>query len=167
MERKIQNLIDNSFQEFKNDIISKLKSNNSEIMITDELINYISCYECIKLKHDDFKKRKRIKNNVPLYDRCCALRADGQQCTRKKHETSKFCGTHIKGTPNGILNNEDNLTTTKKIEIRTQDINGIVYYIDNDNNVYDPCDILKNNNNPKIIATYVLNNETYIINNKI
>tara|TARA_Y100000389_G_scaffold187698_1_gene209415 strand:- start:291 stop:779 length:489 start_codon:yes stop_codon:yes gene_type:complete len=160
MEKKIQSQIDNSFEEFKLCIINNIKNNTNK----EDIINIINSYESLKLTHDDFKKRKRVKNNVPLYDRCCACRANGEQCTRKKHTSYNFCGTHIKGTPHGIISNITEPNNTQKIEIRTQDVKGIVYYIDNSNNVYDPSDILKNIDNPKIIAQYKLDdNNDYSI----
>lgn len=155
MEKKIQTQIDNSFEEFKLCIINNIQNNSSK----EDIINIINSYEFLKLTHDDFKKRKRVKNNIPLYDRCCACRANGEQCTRKKHTNYNFCGTHIKGTPHGIISNITEPNNTQKIEIRTQDVKGIVYYIDNNNNVYDPSDILKNLNNPKIIAQYSLDKD--------
>ena len=48
-------------------------------------------------------KRKRVKNVVHLSDRCCAKRANGEQCTRRRKDTTtEYCGTHLKGTPHGI-----------------------------------------------------------------
>ena len=38
----------------------------------------------------------------------------------------------------------------------TIEINGIVYYKDNENNVYDPNDIVKDVKNPNIIGKYSL-----------
>ena len=59
--------------------------------------------------------------------------------------------------------NEQQKSNTHKVEVWVQDIQGIVYYIDNSNNVYDTADIIKNQVNPKIIAKYVKNGETYSI----
>ena len=40
----------------------------------------------------------------------------------------------------------------KKVSIWVCDIKGIMYYIDNSNNVYDSEEVMKNKVNPKIIA---------------
>ena len=76
----------------------------------------------------------------------------------------EYCGTHMKGTPHGMVDEkvDDNLNT-QKIEVWAQEIQGIIYYIDNFNNVYDNIDIIKNQINPKIIAKYVKNGEVYNI----
>ena len=162
MEKKIQSQIDYNFEEFKNMIIDNLKNDMSR----EEIIQNINSFKTIQLTKEDFKKRKRVKNNIPLYNRCCACRANGDQCTRKKHPNYNFCGTHIKGTPHGIITNITEPNNTQKVEIRTQDVNGMVYYIDNNNNVYDPSDILKNITNPKVIAQYKLNDDNvYSIEN--
>ena len=109
-------------------------------------------------------KRKRVKNVVPFCDRCCAKRANGEQCTRRKKEEDEYCGTHMKGTPHGVVDlQDDNKQATQKIEVWAQDIQGIVYYIDKNMNVYQAEDIVSNKSNPKIIAKYVKNGEFYTI----
>jgi ferredoxin-fold anticodon binding domain-containing protein len=71
----------------------------------------------------------------------------------------------MKGTPHGIFDvqNDANKINTQKVEVWAQDIQGIVYYIDKSNNVYDTSDIIKNQVNPKIIAKYVKTGENYSI----
>jgi hypothetical protein len=110
-------------------------------------------------------KRKRVKNFVPIFDRCCAKRATNEQCTRRKKEGFEYCGTHIKGTPHGIIDTQDSEVkiNTQKIEVWAQDIQGIIYYIDKFNNVYQAEDIVVNKLNPKIIAKYIKNGEQYSI----
>ena len=67
----------------------------------------------------------------------------------------------MKGTSHGIMDNQtETKVTTQKVEVWTQ---GIVYYIDKFNNVYDTADIIKNQINPKIIAKYLKNEEIYSI----
>jgi hypothetical protein len=121
-------------------------------------------YERLSFEKEDFQKRKRVKNFVPIFDRCCAKRATNQQCTRRKKEANEYCGTHMKGTPHGVVDTqEDAKVTTQKIEVWAQDIQGIIYYIDKNNNVYQAEDIIINKLNPKIIAKYVKNGDTYSI----
>ena len=43
------------------------------------------------------------------------------------------------------------MVTNKKVEVWIQEIQGIVYYVDANKNVYDPEDILANKVNPKVI----------------
>jgi hypothetical protein len=132
---------------------------------TIQLLQYIYDYDRLSFNKDDFQKRKRVKNFVPIYDRCCAKRASNEQCTRRKKEGCEFCGTHVKGTPHGVVSENINEPTVNihKVEVWAQDIQGIVYYIDKSNNVYDTSDIIKNQMNPKIIAKYVKTGETYSI----
>jgi len=121
------------------------------------LTNYINNYDKFNLTKEDFSKRKRVKNVVPFYDRCCAKRANHDRCTRRRKDDSTFCGTHIKGQPHGIIdsNAEDNtIAKFKRITVRQQDIKGIVYYIDDEHNVYNPNDIV-NGDTPRVIAKYI------------
>ena len=130
----------------------------------NQLLQYIYDQEQLSFNKEDFQKRKRVKNVVPLFDRCCAKRASCEQCTRRKKNGSEYCGTHVKGTPHGIVETQDECkNTTQKIEVCAKDIQGIVYYIDNNNNVYQAEDIIKNKINPKIIAKYVKNGEHFSI----
>jgi hypothetical protein len=103
---------------------------------------------------DDIKYQKRCRNNIPDTDRCYAKKSSGDRCSRRrKTNDSLFCGTHIKGTPHGVFNNhEDN--NVKKIEYFDVDVSGIVYWVDNDGNVYNHDDIHSGKKNPRIITSY-------------
>jgi hypothetical protein len=128
----------------------------------NELIQHIYNCEGLCLTKEDFVKRKRTKNNIPHYDRCIAKKSNNDQCTRKKKEGKEYCGTHLKGLPHGVMNSKATIEN-KKIEVWAQDIHGILYYIDDKNNVYQAEDILSNKVNPKIIAKYTKTNEIYSI----
>jgi len=122
----------------------------------NELIQYIYDYDRLTFNKEDFQKRKRVKNFVPIYDRCGAKRANNEKCTRRKKDGYEYCGTHLKGIPHGIIDTqEETKNTTQKIEVQAQEIQGIVYYIDKNNNVYQTEDVISNKLNPKIIAKYV------------
>ena len=58
---------------------------------------------------------------------------------------------------------EEPKNTTQKIEVFAQDIHGIIYYIDKNNNVYQVEDIISNKVNPKIIAKYIKDGDNYSI----
>jgi len=157
MEKRLSNKCSDYIKDFKLNI--KAYIDNSDINLQNkqyqELIQYIFDYDTIPINKTDFTKRKRVKNIVPLHERCCALRANEQQCTRRKKETEKFCGTHIKGIPHGEISNQNqNVKTIKKKEVWAQDIGGIIYYIDSNNNVYDHYDIINNTTDAKVIAKY-------------
>jgi hypothetical protein len=164
MERRLNKKINDYVHDFKKNVVEKIQSsnkNNQNEMI--EVINYIYQYDNFELNKDDFMKRKRIKSMVPVYERCCAKRANGEQCTRRKRDDNQYCGTHSKGTPHGMINDQEPLLTTKKIEVNAIDIKGIVYYLDNIGNVYDTEDVISNVKNPRIIAKYEKNGDNYSI----
>ncbi len=166
MEKRLNKKVETYITEFKDSIREKatqLGLNND--LKTTQLLQYIYDYNRLSFGKEDFQKRKRVKNFVPIYDRCCAKRASNEQCTRRRKEGSEYCGTHMKGTPHGIMdtNQTEVKASTQKIEVWAQDIQGIVYYIDKFENVYDTADIIKNQMNPKIIAKYTKNEETYSI----
>jgi hypothetical protein len=165
MEKRLNKKIESYITSFKDDVrekITQLGGQNDEKM--NLLLTYIYDYAHPVLIKEDFQKRKRVKNFVPMFDRCCAKRATNEQCTRRRKEDSEYCGTHLKGTPHGIVDaQEENKVTTQKIEVWAQDIQGIVYYVDNGKNVYKAEDIVSNKINPKIIAKYVKNGEQYSI----
>lgn len=161
MERKINRKVETYINDFRNDLINKLQkcdiSNNEK----NKLAEHIRNYQNLQLNKDDFMKRKRMTTVINLDVRCCAKIANGEQCSRKRKDNCELCGTHEKNQPYGII--EKNIQTNKlrKCEIIPQDIKGIYYYIDNDNNVYDHTDIKNNSSNPKIIAKCTIINGEY------
>jgi len=165
MEKRLNKKVETYVTSFKDNIREKATQmgmiKNDQV---NQLLQYIYDYNRLSFVKEDFQKRKRVKNFVPIFDRCCAKRASNEQCTRRKKDGSEYCGTHMKGTPHGIMDNhEENKMTTQKIEVWAQDIQGIIYYIDKNNNVYQAEDIIVNKVNPKIIAKYVKNGEQYSI----
>lgn len=171
MEKRINKKINEYIFTYKQHIKDQLLNLSKEKSFDDEkmtnLIQVLYDYPTLMLNKDDFQKRKRIKNVVPLHERCCALKAANEQCTRRRKNESDFCGTHIKGVPHGIVNSEKKSEKIEKTErtmsVTAHDFNGIIYYIDDKNNVYDSIDIQKNKHNPRIIAKYVIENEQYKI----
>lgn len=165
MERRLNKKAETYVTTFKDDIRERATQLN--ILKNDgvnQLIQYIYDYNRLSFSKEDFQKRKRVKNFVPVFDRCCAKRASCEQCTRRKKEGSEYCGTHMKGTPHGIVDGQlENKVTTQKIEVWAQDIQGIIYYIDKANNVYQAEDIIVNKVNPKIIAKYLKTGDHYSI----
>jgi hypothetical protein len=155
MEKRINKIIETYVVEFKNSIkqkIDELSIDNKEKV--NELLEYVYDYKRLTMSKDDFIKRKRIQNSIPICNRCNARRANNEQCTRRRKDGSEYCGTHTKGTPNGFLQlNDTNDSNIKKMEVVAQEIDGIVYYIDKFLNVYRTEDILNEKENPQIIAS--------------
>jgi len=166
MERRINYRIDAFMHAFKMQIAAQfeeVRQKNAQNVAANpqlqdmqrdytQIMNFIYESDKLKLSKDDFAKRKRVKNAVPVFDRCHAKRANGEQCTRRKKEGCLCCGTHTKGTPHGMFDGLDEPITNVKVETWVQDIKGIMYHIDNQGNVYDPEDIVANQMNPHVIA---------------
>lgn len=165
MEKRIEQKISVFINEFKNDIKSKLENNHEiDYNVKSDLLKYIFDYSNLVLEKEDFTKRKRVKSCVPQYLRCMAKRASGEQCTRKKKEGYDYCGTHDKNRPHGVVNDivVDNSNKEKR-EVWIQEINGIIYYIDNKNNIYKTEDIMSNNESPSIIGNYYIEDNKYYL----
>lgn len=163
MEARIQQKIDEHLRNFKNEMRDWFTANGANIVLsngtngTNSFLQHMYDRETMQLQKDDFQRRKRVKNHVPVNERCTAKRANGEQCTRRMLEGLVFCGTHSKGAPHGIVDQSETDThqTTEKVEIWMQDIQGISYYIDQKNNVYSPEDIVSNKSNPRVIGQWV------------
>jgi len=165
MERRLNKKAETYITTFKDNIREKATqmgmTKNEEV---NKLLQYIYDQDRLSFTKEDFQKRKRVKNFVPIYDRCCAKRANDEQCTRRRKEGCEYCGTHLKGTPHGIIDEQNEpKNNTQKVDVWAQDIQGIVYYIDKNKNVYQAEDIVGNKVNPKVIAKYVFENEVYTI----
>ena len=165
MEKRLNKKTEHFISTFKDSIREKAtQMGMTKSEQVNQLLQYIYDYDRLSFTKEDFQKRKRVKNFVPIFDRCCAKRASNEQCTRRKKEESEYCGTHMKGTPHGIIDTiTDIKINTQKVEVWAQDIYGIIYYIDKNNNVYQAEDIVSNKTNPKIIAKYIKNGENYSI----
>ena len=164
METRINNKFDTYIQEFKSSIIDVVKKQGLDQNQMENIVQIVYDYNKFKLTKEDFTKRKRVKNTIPLHDRCCAKRANGEQCARRKKQGCDYCGTHEKGRPHGVVNNDGSSAPTQiKREIWAQEIRGIVYYIDSENNVYNTEDVISNTQNPKIIAKYLKQHDVYSI----
>lgn len=150
MDKRINRTIDNYLTTFKNDIKSFVETMDSEHIDTNKIIQYVFDYEKLCIDKEDFVKRKRQKNFILPEHRCCAKRANGLQCTRRRKnidnpdstsnaEDNLYCGTHIKATPHGTINTTQitQSSSQHKIELMPEDINGIIYYKDHNNKVYD------------------------------
>ena len=165
MDKRIITKVRDHNVEFKNNIRDKLVAEFGESVKVNDIIQWLYDYEGVVLDKDDFSKRKRVKNVVHLSDRCIAKRASNEQCTRRRKDGCEYCGTHLKGTPHGTCDEivSNALPDMQKIQVWAQDIKGIMYYIDNMNNVYQAEDVISNKPDPKIIAKYVKNGEVYNI----
>jgi len=165
MDRKLNKRIADYVVEFKKTIKEKaLELNFTENGKIQQLIEFIYNYDRLVLSKEDVSKRKRVKNTIPNTNRCHAKRANGEQCTRKQKEGHCFCGTHVKGTPHGIMNNETEQDNTYVIgEVTAEDINGIVYYLDKHGHIFSTEDVLNGIPNPKVVNKYTVQNGTYVI----
>jgi hypothetical protein len=164
MESRINKTIVTYIRSFKSDIGDKVKSMDLGDVKTSELMRFIFDYQKLTLKSNDFNKRKRLKNSIPVTNRCSACKANGDQCTRRRRADTEFCGTHSKGVPHGLIKdtvNSENQNQT--VDIFGEDINGIIYYMDKFSNVYKMEDIMMQNENPTVIGEYTLINGVYDI----
>ena len=148
MEKRIIQKVNENILEFKEHIILELKKGLS----IEDAILMIQQYEPKQLDRIDFVKRKRTKNSIPVEERCIAKSAKNDQCTRRRKDGCTCCGTHSKGVPHGLISSDD--IKMQQREVWAEDINGIIYYIDSENNVYKTEDIMKNTTNPTMIAKW-------------
>ena len=169
MEKRINDQLKTYLSKFKDDIRDKIvELGLGETENVNELLEFIYEYNRLSFEKEDFMKRRRVKNSVPMENRCNAKRANGEQCTRKRREECEFCGTHYKGTPHGVATPNDaseeaisNEAVT--LEVFAEEIGGIVYYIDKFKNVYKTDDVLQAKMNPTIIAKWVKTGDRYTI----
>jgi hypothetical protein len=140
-----------------NNCVAGAVGNTTIDQLCKQLTTFVYEYEKLKLTKEDFMKRKRVKNTVPIQERCLAKRANGEQCTRKKKEGCDYCGTHTKGVPCSIMDDDEgdkSKLNQQSVNIWVQNIKGIEYFIDGSQNVYKHEDVINNSTNPRIIAKY-------------
>ena len=169
MEKRILDKLAVQSTDCKQKLVHELtRMKNGEITFAT-LIDIIYASKPSDITKNDFIKRKRAKNCVPMEDRCEARRAkgsghEGDQCTRRKKKGCAYCGTHSKGVPNGIVINQE--PSLKKKMIWAEEIRGIVYWLDEDHNVYNTEDIMKNVPNPECIGSWIKTENAYSLATK-
>jgi len=184
MEKLVVTQTDQYFSKFKMDIQRKaIELSFDEKDKMNELLKFIFEYDKINFDKCLFSKKVKTGGSteetgvksppLPEEDQCMAIRKQGGvRCTRKKTKGQMYCGTHcnkndtvkpdIYGSLSESVNGEDISTTStndkktaKMMEVVAHEIQGIIYYIDKDMNVYNTEDIFKNINNPRVIAKAV------------
>jgi len=163
MERRVNKRIETYVSTMKNDICGKINEMSfDDTNKINEIVSFVFDYNRLTLDKQDFIKRKRLKNSIPITNRCTARKANNEQCTRRRKDSCEFCGTHSKGVPHGLIEtraNED--TQNHKLEVFGSEIGGIIYYMDKYNNIYKMEDIMAEKINPEIIGTYKQTNGVY------
>lgn len=160
MEQRIATRANDHSMQFKTDIKGWLEQyniraiRNNEEDVTAAFLQFVYDYKEVSFSADDFQKRKRTANAIPLHERCIAKRANSEQCSRRKKEGSCFCGTHAKGTPHGVSEGNAEELPAKSVEIWTEDIQGIHYYLDDQGNVYSPQDIVGEVKTPRVVGKW-------------
>jgi hypothetical protein len=148
MEKRVIQKANENMTAFKQHVLDQLKQG----LPVEEIANQLESYEPTLLNRNDFVKRNRLKNSIPMEERCIAKSAKNDQCTRRRKDGHTCCGTHSKGVPHGLMNAEEVKTSQK--EIWVEEIHGILYYLDQEKNVYKTEDVEKKMVNPSIIATW-------------
>lgn len=149
MEKRLQSYVNDHMYKYR----EFTKNTLLDTSITpNEKLEKIYSFEQCNIELDNFIKKKRVRNIIPNEDKCVAFRANKERCTRRKKDGCDVCGTHLKGTPHGKVTSDTITSNIKKRDVWTQDIGGIIYYIDSENNVYDSNDIMKSKVSPTVIG---------------
>ena len=92
MEKRLNKRIETYIISFKDEIKNKLVQLDFEDKPkVAEMLEFVYDYDRLCLTKDDFIKRKRVKNSIPILNRCNAKRANNEQCTRRRKNGCEFC----------------------------------------------------------------------------
>lgn len=165
MEKLLNQKADQYIKNFKLQIQERLLSLSLPEQELACLNHFIVNYEKLVFSKEDLVKRKRVKNEINVNERCVAKRANGEQCSRRRKNTDNlYCGTHEKGRPHGEIKIEEfEKKTEHQVQVFAQEIQGIIYYLDNAGNVYNTEEIVTNKKNPQVIAKYTREGESFSI----
>ena len=155
MEKIVNKRIEEYLQDFKNGIkqkVTELQFEEKENEKISELLEFVYEYERLAFQSSELTRPKREATTkavtvIEEQCRCKALRVSGEPCTRRKKINSDFCGTHDK--EHVSLKSEPAI---KQIEVTAEEMDGIVYYIDREGNIYHTEDIMSGKSYPRIIA---------------
>jgi hypothetical protein len=175
MEQQLNRKFEEYIIKFKENIKTKLfEIEGIDIHKASEFMEYIYDYERLVFTKDDLKNKKsknkisdcddnplsttsnNTSNESKKTEKCIAILPSGQQCNKKKKKGLNYCTCHsdmlIKADSSNVT--EDKNDNINIIDIFTENIGGIIYYIDKYNNVYNTEDIMNDMRNPRIIARY-------------
>ena len=107
----------------------------------------------------DPPKQARVKTQIAPELRCVAMRADNDQCTRRKKDGSEYCGTHTKGVPHGVLG----ASKMRKTDVWAENVDGIIYYLDETGAVYKTEEVMNKKMNPLVIGQWHREGEKYVV----
>lgn len=162
MQSRINKRISSYLQEFKQNICQEIRNNqnNNDNGQLSNIIKFVYDYDSLEITKEDIQKKQRKKNVICVSERCIAKKSSGEQCTRRRKDGIEYCGTHEKGQPHGVISNISGIIANeieqgRKIEVHTEEVNGIVYYIDKENNVYNTDDVFRNLERPRTIGKFV------------
>ena len=150
MDKRINQRVDEYIIEFKRAIkgkVAELGLADNDFQKTNELLEFVFEYQRLSFQSEEFIQKKTSGGTAVIDEehRCKAIRASGEPCNRRKKNDCDFCGTHDKCATKQT-------TDQKKKEVTAEEIDGIIYYIDLDGNVYHTEDVLEDKKNPRIIA---------------
>jgi len=165
MLKTLNGKFDNYTLAFKDSVCAKIAELDMGSTDKATILDFIYTYPKFVIDRDDMVVRKRVKNVLPDNNRCIAKRANGEQCTRRRKECSEFCGTHSKGTPNGVIDDAEKGRNTVNVTMKVLEIEGIVYHIDDMNRVYDTEDIINGSGCPRVVGNYNVELNTVVVCN--
>ena len=154
--------MDEKLNIFINNYLKKYNKELTTCETIEDVKSLVNSYEKINLNDFDNTKKKRAKNIIQPEERCQAVRANNSQCTRRKKSDCLFCGTHVKGRPYGVIKHDVVEETKKTLQVFTQEIEGILYYIDDNGNIYNTEDIINKIVNPQKVGRYDLINNKFV-----
>lgn len=157
MDKKINKTIEDYIVSFKDALkqkILKLELGKGDGTATTAKVNdfleYLNEYEKLVIDKEEFVKKTRPLPVIPSENRCNGILQNSEQCARRKLPNLHYCGSHCKKLPYGSLSN-DSVENTQVVVFETS-IQGIIYYVDEFDNIYKTEDILNGVKNPEIVA---------------
>ena len=155
MEKIVNKRMEEYLQDFKKDIkqkVTELQFEAKDFEKINELLEYVYEYKRLVFQASELTRPKReakatVVTVIEEQCRCKALRVSGEPCTRRKKINSDFCGTHDKEHTKSSTE-----PAIKQVEVTAEEMDGIVYYIDREGNIYHTEDIMSGKAYPRIIA---------------
>ena len=146
-QRRTNELITTYFRDMKTALCNRIQTLN---LATDpnvaSVVQFVCDYPPLVLGDADAPKR-RATTCKSSSERCVALRAAGEQCSRRRREGELFCGTHAKGAPHVFEPHGEDVP----LVVWVREIQGIPHYIDNMGNVYCTEDVINGVTHPRIV----------------
>ena len=148
----------------RNEFAAWLSQHPKQVIPVQDILNHLNRSDTHRIMMT--KKNVKTKTYPPSNVRCNAyIRGENKpRCSRHRKDDHLFCGTHLNHQPYGAITEHETsepVTEENTVNVWPHELNGIMYFVDKYQNVYNTVDVLRQKQgsgvNADVIGVYFEN----------